>query len=194
MRLSRLASVAALVGAFCLAATASASADTTTCTAEGSVKLSPGLSESPQVQNIQIKGTLKGCSGEESEEIKGGGFRLHAKTAAPVTCKALTEGAATNGEDLKLKWMPKPKAGSQSQGTASITLIEGAGALSGSITSGPFAEDEVTGSLTQAYGNGPSCGQGTVNPHNGKVKKGKKVNKGKFSGTVSIVEPAGPPS
>ena len=185
MRISRLIAVAALVGAFCLAATASASADTTSCTAAGTVKLSPGLTATPQVQNIQIKGTLTGCTGEESAEITGGTFQIHSKTAETVSCSALTSGAATTGEALKLKWKPKPNAGSQSQGTASISLIEGAGALSGSITSGPFNEDVLGGSLTQAYTGGPTCGQ-EVEMKNGKKKPGKKVNKGTVSGTLSI--------
>jgi hypothetical protein len=186
MRISRLIAVAALVGSFCLAATASASADTTSCTAAGSVKLSPGLSETPQVQNIQIKGTLSGCSGEESS-VTEGKFQIHEKTAAPVTCKALTEGAAGSPEKIIIKWKPKPEGGSTSQGEASVTLIEGAGALSGTITSGPFNEDTLGGSLTQAYTGGAECGVG-----HGK-KKGKKVNKGTVSGTLSISEP-GPPS
>jgi hypothetical protein len=185
MRISRLVAVAALVGAFCVAATASANAaSTTTCTAEGSVKLSPGLSATPAVQNIQIKGTLKGCTGEESAEVTGGSFQIHAKTAEAVSCSALTGGAATTGEALKLKWKPKPAAGSQSQGTASISLIEGAGALSGSITSGPFDEGLVGGSLTQAYTGGPTCGQ--ESEHKGKKKPGKKVDKGTVSGTLTI--------
>jgi hypothetical protein len=180
--------VAALVGAFCLAATASASADTTSCTVEkASVKLSPGLTNTASVQNIQIKGTLSGCAGEESAEVTGGSIQIHAKTAEAVTCAALTGGAATTGESVKLKWKPKPAAGSQSQGTASVSLIEGAGALSGSITSGPFNEDVIGGSLTQSYTGGATCGQETE-PKPGHKKAAKAVKKGEASGTLTITE------
>ena len=179
MRISRFAVVAAVVSAFCLAATASASADSTSCTAEGSVKLSPGLSGSPQVQNIQIKGTLSGCTSVESP-VESGKFQIHAKTAEPVTCAALKAGAATTGEALKLKWSQKTEEGKMSAGTASISLIEGPAALSGSIMSGPFHEDVLGGSLTQAYTGGEKCGVAE-----GK-KKAKKVKKGTVSGTLSI--------
>ena len=93
MRISRLLVFAALVGAFCLAATASASAATATCTgANGKIKLSPGLSETAAVQNIQVKGELTGCTGEGSQETYK--YQIHAKTAEAVTCAALA-GALT---------------------------------------------------------------------------------------------------
>jgi hypothetical protein len=184
MRTSKLAVVAALVASFCLAATASASASTTTCNVENaSIKLSPGLTETPAVQNIQIKGDLSGCTGESM--VTGGKFQLHEKTAAAVTCKALTEGAAAGGEEAKLiaKWAPMQEGGN-SQGPASVNLIEGAGTLTGTISSGAFEGHAVSGSLTEAYTGGPECGKGTV--HKGKEKKAKKVSKGTASGTLSV--------
>ena len=189
MRVSRLAVVAALVGAFCLAASASASADTTSCKAEGSVKLSPGLTETATVQNVQVKGTLSMCSGEESAEVTGGSFQIHEKTAA-VTCAALKTGISGEEGSIKLKWKPKPAAGSQSSATGELSLIEGAGALSGTITSGPFNEDVLGGTLTQAYKGASECGGAPAKPGKG---KGKKIKDGTLSGTVSISEPA-PPS
>jgi hypothetical protein len=65
-----------------------------------------------------------------------------------------------------------------------VSLIEGPAALGGTISSGPFHEDALGGSLTQAYTGGPTCGQETE--HKGKKKKGKKVNKGTVSGTLTI--------
>jgi hypothetical protein len=186
MPLTKLSVVAALVAASAMATTASASADTTSCTAAGSVKLSPGLSETAARQNVQIKGTLSGCSGEESSEVTGGSFQIHGKTEAAITCAALKSGAATDPGPIKLKWKPTPAAGSQSQGTVSVQLIEGAGFLSGLITSGPFGDNDLIGGervLTQVYTGGPECGKETE--HMGK-KKANKVNKGTVSGTLSI--------
>ena len=183
MRIPRFMVVAAAVSGLCLAATASASADSTSCTAAGSVKLSPGLTETPQVQNIQIKGTLSGCVSIEST-VTEGKFQIHEKTAGPVTCKALTEGAASTEASITLKWKPKPEEGPNSAGSGGVSLIEGPAALSGTISSGPFNEDALGGSLTQAYTGGPTCGQETE--HKGKKKKGKKVNKGTVSGTLTI--------
>jgi hypothetical protein len=179
MRISRLAVVAAVVSALCLAAAASASADSTSCTAAGTVKLSPGLTETPQVQNIQIKGTLSGCVSVEST-VTEGKFQIHEKTAEKVTCKALTEGAASTEASITLKWKPKPEEGPNSAGSGGVSLVEGPAALTGTISSGPFHEDTLGGSLTQSYTGGATCGvpQGK--------KKAKKVNKGTVSGTLSI--------
>src|SRR3954470_5641154 len=97
MRISRLLVFAALVASLCLAATASASAATATCTgATGKVKLSPGLTETAAVQNIQVKGELTGCTGEGAQETYK--FQIHAKTAEAVTCSALTAGALSGAE------------------------------------------------------------------------------------------------
>ncbi len=136
------------------------------------------------MQNVQIKGTLSGCSGEESSEVTGGSFQIHGKTEA-IACAALKSGAATDQGPIKLKWKPTPAAGSQSQGTVSVQLIEGAGFLTGLITSGPFGDDDLIGGervLTQVYTGGPECGKETEH----KGKKAKKVNKGTVSGTLSI--------
>jgi hypothetical protein len=183
MRLSRLILAAALVGAFCLAASASASATpSTSCEAEGSVKLSPGLTKTAHMQNVQIKGTVKNCAGTESEEFKGGSFQIHETVEA--SCEALGTGAAATGGPLKIKWSPKPAAGKMSAGTASVELIEGLAPVSGSIASGPFTGEAVSGSLAESFERGPECGQ--MIPHGHGTKEAKKVNKGHVSGTLSI--------
>ena len=88
-------------------------------------------------------------------------------------------------EEAKLiaKWAPMQEGGN-SQGPASVNLIEGAGTLTGTISSGAFEGHAVSGSLTEAYTGGPECGKGTV--HKGKEKKAKKVSKGTASGTLSV--------
>jgi hypothetical protein len=78
-RLSVLATLVVSLGIMGIS-TASASADTTTCTENtGTVKLSPGLSNTASVQNITVHGTLAGCSGEEST-VTGGTYVAHLKT------------------------------------------------------------------------------------------------------------------
>ena len=73
---------------------ASATAATTTCAHNnGTIKLSPGLSASPQVQTITINGTLSECSGEGST-VTGAKYLAHLKTAEKVTCSALTGAGA----------------------------------------------------------------------------------------------------
>lgn len=157
---------------------ASASAATTTCENSGTIKLSPGLSATPTVQNVTVKGTLSKCSGEESS-VTGGKYIAHLKTEA-VTCEALAgEGAPLTGSNIVLKLTPKE--GANTMGTIDFPVTEKAGvSLSGLIESGPFDGSAIGGSVTQAYTNGPACGISE-----GK-KKTKKVNKGTFTGSLSF--------
>jgi hypothetical protein len=186
MRISRLFVVAALVGACCLAATASASAATATCTgATGKIKLSPGLTETAAVQNIQVKGELTGCTGEGAKESYK--FQIHAKTAEAVTCSALTSGALSGeGSTILIK---APGEGNSS-GSVSFQLIEGAGAFSsGTLSGGPFNEGTASGSLTQSYTGGAACGKPVITEKHGKVKEkpAKKVSKGEVTaGSASL--------
>jgi hypothetical protein len=182
--LIRLSFVAALVAALAMVGTATASADTTSCAAAGTIKLSPGLTSDAKVQNVTIKAALSECSGEESE-FTGGKFVAHFKTAEPVSCSTLTgegTGAAPEENKIVLKWTPKGSG--NSLGTVSLPITEVPGALlTGSIASGPFEEDNIAGELSQSYTGGSSCGV----PPEGK-KKAKKVKKGTVSGTLAITE------
>jgi hypothetical protein len=177
MRISRVFVVAALVGACCLAASASASAATATCTgATGKIKLSPGLSESAAVQNIQVKGEFTGCTGTEAKESYK--FQIHAKTAEAVTCSALTSGALSGAESTIL--IKAPGEGNSS-GSVSLSLVEGAGAFSsGPLAGGAFNEGTASGSLTQSYTGGAGCGKPVITEKHGKTheKAAKKVSKG----------------
>jgi hypothetical protein len=158
---------------------ASASAATTTCESSGTIKLSPGLSNTAQVQNVTVKGALSGCSGEEST-VTSGKFVAHFKTAEAVTCAVLGgEGAASGESKIVLKWTPKGQG--NSMGTFDMPLTEAPGvSLGGLIESGPFAEGAVGGAVSQSYKGGPTCGV-----TEGK-KKAKKVNKGTFTGSLAV--------
>jgi hypothetical protein len=183
MRIMRMAAVAALMGAFALIGTASASADTTSCSTSGSIKLSPGLTTTSSVQNVTVKGALTGCSGVESE-VTEGKFLAHFKTAEAISCATLASGGVgAAAEENKIVLKLKPKSGGNPQGTFSVEVREaGPSPLSGEITSeGAFFEDHIGGEITQSYTGGATCG---VAPE-GK-KKAKKVNKGTFTGTFSV--------
>lgn len=178
--------VLAVVALFSIAGTATASAaSSTSCATSGSIKLSPGLTETAKVQNVTIKGDLSECASVESG-VTSGKYTAHFKTAEPVSCSTLTGagvGAAEEENKIVIKWSPKGKgSGGNSQGTFSVPITEVPGApASGLITSGPFVEDAISGSISESYTGGPTCG---VAPE-GK-KKAPKVNKGTFSGTLSI--------
>lgn len=171
--------LSAIVAAFTVmgvAATSASAASTTTCENSGTIKLSPGLSTTPQVQNVILKGTLANCTGEESA-VTSGKYVAHLKTAEAVTCSALTGAGAAEGT-IVLKWTPKGEG--NSMGSFSMAVTELPTSISGLIEEGPFTGESISGTVTQAYTGGPTCGVAE-----GK-KKAKKVNKGTFSGSLTI--------
>lgn len=159
----------------------SATAATTTCADNsGTIKLAPGLSASPQVQNITINGTLSGCSGEGST-VTGAKYLAHLKTAEPVTCSALT-GAGALEEETKIiiKWSPRGQG--NSMGTFSMPLTEVPGvSLGGTLASGPFSGGSIAGTVSQTFTGGATCGVA-----HGK-KPPKKLSKGTFTGSAVTI-------
>jgi hypothetical protein len=175
-RLSVLTAVISALGLMAAFA-ASASADSIKCNTSGSIKLSPGLTETPTVQNIQVKGTLSACTGEETT-VKGGKYNAHLKTTEAVTCSALSgAGAAETPESgIILKWTPH--GGGNSLGSFSMPLTELLSTLSGTITSGPFMEDKISGNVLQSYGKCGSSGKGKG--------MGKGLKKGTYNGSITV--------
>ena len=179
MRATRVAVVAGATAALALASAASANAASTSCSAGGSIKLSPGLTSEPQVQNVTIKGTLSGCESSESKATEGK-FDAHFKTAEPIGCEALTNGGvgAAAEEDKIIIKLNKRKHMGNSQGTFSVNITEGPDELlSGLIESGPFAGDTIGGSINETY---------TGSHHCGERPNGKQVKKGTFVGTLAL--------
>jgi hypothetical protein len=160
---------------------ASASAATTTCAGNaGTIKLSPGLSQSPQVQNITVNGTLSECAGEGST-VTGAKYLAHLKTAEPVSCSALTgAGALEEGGTIVIKWSPKGQGNSLGSFSMPLTEVPGV-SLGGTLASGPFSGASIAGTVSQTFTGGATCGVA-----NGK-KKAKKVNKGAFTGTAVTI-------
>jgi hypothetical protein len=181
-RLSVLTAAIAAIGLMG-ALSASASADSITCEISGAIKLSPGLSETPTVQNVGItahKGAkLANCKGVETT-VTGGSIHVVAKTKEAITCKVLKElpGAALeSANDAIFKWAPY---GNNSTGSLNVPITAMAGAsFSGSVAMGafPFSEDKITGTVKETY-SGSCVAEGT--------KKPKKVKKGSFTGTIAI--------
>jgi hypothetical protein len=138
-----------------------------TCTTNtGTVKLSPGLSATAAVQTMKIKGTLKGCTGEPFTEAK---YTATLKTAGPVSCSVLKAAGEKATGAVQYKWAPKAKA---SKGTLNMLLTETPGvAFSGEVTSGSYSPLKLSGTVTESYGGGATCGT-------------KKVKKGTFSGSA----------
>jgi hypothetical protein len=148
----------------------------------GTIKLSPGLSETPQVQSITVKGELKGCEGPA--EPSEGSYVAHLKTTEEVTCSTLTSISSeptTTPVSFAVKW--SPKAAGTSHGTFVLPLSEIEGSLQGTLEGGPFATQQKLSapSLYESFAGGPTCG---TPPAKGKAKP---VKSGTFStGTVEI--------
>jgi hypothetical protein len=183
-RLSALTAAIAAIGLMGALA-ASASADSITCNISGSIKLSPGLSESPTVQNLGItkhKGALlSGCTGAVETKVTGGNLHVVGKTTEAVTCAAL-KGTGAKTEDAGIfKWQPKGEAFENSNATLNFPVTENSVAIEGTVATQeghPFSGDTISGTVKQTYGGCGSSGHGKGG--------GKKVNKGTFTGSITI--------
>lgn len=147
----------------------------------GTIKLSPGLSETPQVQDITIKGALSGCDGPA--EPTGATYVAHLKTTEEVTCSTLSSLSAeptTTSVSLVVKW--SPKGAGNSHGTLVLPLTEAGGSFGGTVEGGPFSgvHDVFASSLSESFAGGATCG---VPPAKGKAKP---VKSGAFA--TSAVE------
>ncbi len=134
----------------------------------GTIKLSPGLSETPQVQNITVRGALKGCDGpaEPTEAT----YVAHLKTNEEVTCSTLSSLSAeptTTPVSFVVKW--SPKGSGNSHGSLVLPLSEAGGTFAGTLEGGPFPVDAnvFAGTLFESYNGGPTCG---VPPAKGNAK------------------------
>jgi hypothetical protein len=148
-------------------------------TNQGTIKLSPGLTETPHVQNITIKGELGECDGSAGAESAT--YVDHLKTTEEVTCSVLQSFSSeptTEPVSLSFKWVPHELG--TSHGTLAVPITEAATpALAGTLEGGPFSAPEaITGEIFESFTGGSACG---VPQGKGKAKA---VKNGTFSGTA----------
>jgi len=92
-RLAALAAVPAPVAVMAVSAASASAAEGTTCSGNsGTVKYSPGLTNTAKVQNTIVKGTLSGCAGGG---VTGGRYLAHVKTAKAVKGSSFRGSALT---------------------------------------------------------------------------------------------------
>ncbi len=142
----------------------------------GTITLKPGLTDTPTVQTMKVKGTLTGCAGTPFTEAT----YTATLTTAAVSCPVLkTAGEPATGA-AKYKWTPKTKT---STGTLSLPLTETPDvAFSGEVTTGPNSPLTFTGTATESYARAAICG---VPQGKGVVKV---VNKATFTGSAVTFE------
>jgi hypothetical protein len=152
-----------------------------TCeTDQGTIKLSPGLTETPHVQNITIKGTLGECDG--SAGVESATYVDDLTTTEEVTCSALQSYSTeptTVPVSLSFKWVPHELG--TSHGTLVVPITEASTvALEGALEGGPFSAPEpiTAGAIYESFTGGATCG--VAQGH----KKAKAVKSGTFSGTA----------
>jgi hypothetical protein len=144
----------------------------------GTITLSPGLTRTAAVQTLKIKGTLSGCSGES---FTTGSYTATLKTTGAVSCSVLTGAGEPASGAAKFKWTPKAKP---STGTGSLLLTESAGvALSGAVAAGTYSPLSLSGTVSETFTGGATCGV----PEAGK-KTAKAVKKGIFTGSAVAFE------
>jgi YVTN family beta-propeller protein len=132
----------------------------------GTLTLSPGLTGTPAVQTLKIKGTLTGCTGKPFTKAT---YAATLKTAGAVSCSVLKAAGETATGAAEYAWTPKAKA---SKGTLSLLLTEIPGvAFSGEVATGSYSPLTLSGTATESYTGAATCAT-------------KKVTKGTFTGSA----------
>ncbi len=144
-----------------LAAPASAGTARTTCSGgSATITLSPGLTDSPKVQTVRVKGSLSGCT----NQVASAKFTASLRTAEAVTCGALSGAGAPASGAISMTWLPRSSG--ESKGTLDIPLTETPEAsFGGTLPEGRFPGATLTGTLSEAFTDSTECGVG-----NGKIK------------------------
>ena len=123
---------------------------------QGKAAYSPGLTDTPAVQMVKLKGNLSGCSGSNYTSAT---YTATLRTNGPIACNAMTgnPGEPASGA-LSVKWRPKGKATS-STGTITInaTSVPNA-AIAGTLSTGPFSPATLSGSMSETFAGADSCG------------------------------------
>lgn len=142
-------------------------------TDSGKITLTPGLTETPAVQTVNVKGAFGECQGGPEKAT----YTTTYTTSGPVSCELLTgaELVTPTTASVKIKWLPVEEG--VSSGTIVFPLGEGALAgLTGSVSGGPLKGVLAMSSpgVSESFKGGSTCGV----PH-GKVVK--PVKTGTFS-------------
>jgi hypothetical protein len=144
----------------------------------GTIKLTPGLTETPSVQTITVSGELSGCSGPLVPE--SGKYVDHLTTTEEVTCSALSSASVeptTKSTGFTVKWLPLEEG--TSKGTLTVPLSEAPmTGISGTLKGGPFEASTPikAASIAETFKGASMCGL-----PQGKLQIVKPVKVGTFS-------------
>jgi alpha-tubulin suppressor-like RCC1 family protein len=143
----------------------------TCATNSATITLSPGLTDTPAAQRMEIKGKLAGCKGEPFTKVT---YTATVETE-PVSCSVLHEQEAQLGR-AGFNWTPKAAA---STGILVAVLVEADESLMrGEVLAGSYAPLHFTEyEMKEAFSGGEKCGKAKGN------KAAKAVKKGTVSGS-----------
>jgi hypothetical protein len=150
----------------------------------GTIKLSPGLTETPHVQTITVNGEFAGCAGPKGFE--SGKYVAHLRSTEEVTCSVLTSASAeanTASSSFSVKWRPAEEGTSTGSLVLALSEVSSLTGMTGTLTGGPFPASAsiAAASVAETFTGASTCGAAS-----GK-KKAKPVKKGTFAtGTVEI--------
>jgi hypothetical protein len=126
---------------------------------QGTIKLTPGLTETPHIQAITLTGQLSGCEGPNVPET--GSYVDHLKTTEAVTCSALssasTEPTTKSTTGLTVTWSEE----GPSKGTLIAPLSEvPMTGVSGTLKGGPFEASTPikASSISESFTEASMCG------------------------------------
>ena len=125
---------------------------------QGTIRLTPGLTNTPHIQRITLSGQLSGCNGPNVPEA--GSYVDHLKTTEAVTCSALSSASTvptTKSTSLRITWIEE----GTSKGTLTVPLSEvPMTGISGTLKGGPFetATPIKASSISESFAEASMCG------------------------------------
>jgi hypothetical protein len=145
------------------AASASAEAGPTCTGGSGEMKLSPGLTETAQIQKIAIKGKLSGCE-TPAHTATSATYKVTEETSEPVSC-ATVEDATYNVKpgSVSIKWKGKGIGTSTGMIGIPLSVVPEVG-FTGMVESGAFAESKIAGTVTETLKGTCGVGKGGKKP------------------------------
>ena len=115
---------------------------------------------------MKIQGILTGCEGNPFTEAS---YTATLKTNGPVSCSVLTRVGERATGAVTYKWTPKAKA---STGMLTVPPTETPNIpFSGEVTTGSYSPLTFSGTLTEGYSGGVTCGEkaGKTRPGTGLI-------------------------
>ena len=133
-----------------------------TCANAGKISLSPGLTETPAVQKMTVKGALSGCEGPFGPE--SGSYTAHLLTTEAVSCSVLSSASLepnTTGVSLTVKWLPLEEGTSKGRLIMPLSEVYELSSATGTLEGGPYSKPTPlkAASVFETFKGASTCGQ-----------------------------------